>query len=339
MRPITIIGGGLAGLSLGIGLRRAGVPVTVLEADHYPRHRVCGEFISGLSVQTIDKLGLGTAFQEAVILSGMRWYSTDRILREDVLPFEAKGISRWTLDQGLCECLTKLGGELQAGTRAQRRELGPGQVDCAGRQAEPDSRWLGLKCHMGEFELEADLEMHMSAHGYVGLSRIEGGRVNMCGLFRNAGLKPEGGEPFIFHYLRHCGFGKLLARLQQAAPVEGSECSVAALSYKSSATGDDGFRLGDARGLIPPFTGNGMSMAFESAALAVDPLRAYSNNEQTWNAARDQFAELAGARFDRRLAVARLVHGWLVSPQLFPLTAFAARTPLFPFRSLFRLTR
>src|ERR1035441_4912314 len=34
----------LLGLTLGIGLRQRGIPVTVLEAGHYPRHRVCGEF-------------------------------------------------------------------------------------------------------------------------------------------------------------------------------------------------------------------------------------------------------------------------------------------------------
>ena len=46
MRAVTIIGGGLAGLTLGIGLRQRGVPVTISEAGDYPRHRVCGEFIS-----------------------------------------------------------------------------------------------------------------------------------------------------------------------------------------------------------------------------------------------------------------------------------------------------
>ena len=52
LAPIEIIGGGLAGLSLGLALRRGGVPVTLHEAGEYPRHRVCGEFITGLDPAT-----------------------------------------------------------------------------------------------------------------------------------------------------------------------------------------------------------------------------------------------------------------------------------------------
>jgi len=48
MKSITIVGGGLAGLTLGIGLRQRGVPAALWEAGHYPRHRVCGVFICGL---------------------------------------------------------------------------------------------------------------------------------------------------------------------------------------------------------------------------------------------------------------------------------------------------
>src|SRR5580704_2012545 len=57
-KPITIIGGGLAGLALGIGLRQRDMPVTIWEAGHYPRHRVCGEFISGNGQAVLERLGL-----------------------------------------------------------------------------------------------------------------------------------------------------------------------------------------------------------------------------------------------------------------------------------------
>src|SRR5689334_290721 len=65
LKPITIVGGGLAGLTLGIGLRRQNVPVTILESRRYPRHRVCGEFISGQGQQTLERLGLREVFVES----------------------------------------------------------------------------------------------------------------------------------------------------------------------------------------------------------------------------------------------------------------------------------
>ncbi len=65
LRPITIVGGGLAGLTLGIGLRQRGIPATVIEAGHYPRHRVCGEFMSGRGVEVLERLGLREALERA----------------------------------------------------------------------------------------------------------------------------------------------------------------------------------------------------------------------------------------------------------------------------------
>ena len=68
-KPITVVGGGLAGLTLGIGLRQRGIPVTVWEAGHYPRHRVCGEFISGRGQGTLARLGLRERLDEVGAIS------------------------------------------------------------------------------------------------------------------------------------------------------------------------------------------------------------------------------------------------------------------------------
>jgi 2-polyprenyl-6-methoxyphenol hydroxylase-like FAD-dependent oxidoreductase len=65
MKTVSIIGGGLAGLTLGIALRRREVPIAIWEAGHYPRHRVCGEFISGRGQDVLERLGLGKSLVDA----------------------------------------------------------------------------------------------------------------------------------------------------------------------------------------------------------------------------------------------------------------------------------
>jgi 2-polyprenyl-6-methoxyphenol hydroxylase-like FAD-dependent oxidoreductase len=64
---VTIVGGGLAGLMLGIGLRQRGVPVTVWEAGRYPRHRACGEFISAGGHLLLDASSEGGGFHNPVL--------------------------------------------------------------------------------------------------------------------------------------------------------------------------------------------------------------------------------------------------------------------------------
>ncbi|NBS85073.1 MAG: dehydrogenase, partial [Verrucomicrobia bacterium] len=58
MKAVTIVGGGLAGLTLGLLLRRKQVPVRLYEAGIYPRHRVCGEYLCGRALTVIESLGL-----------------------------------------------------------------------------------------------------------------------------------------------------------------------------------------------------------------------------------------------------------------------------------------
>jgi flavin-dependent dehydrogenase len=54
-----IVGGGPAGSSIAIALARQGRPVAVVEKVAYPRRKVCGEFISAVSLGLLDHLGVG----------------------------------------------------------------------------------------------------------------------------------------------------------------------------------------------------------------------------------------------------------------------------------------
>jgi flavin-dependent dehydrogenase len=98
-------------------------------------------------------------------------------------------------------------------------------------------------------------------------------------------------------------------------------------------------RIGDALTMIPPVTGNGMSMAFESAAIAVQPLAAYSCSEIGWPEARREIARACDAAFARRLRWARRLQ-WLM---FFPLTRTRLGAVLFRselvWRAFFARTR
>ncbi|MGH8024149.1 MAG: hypothetical protein ACRED1_11235, partial [Limisphaerales bacterium] len=73
---------------------------------------------------------------------------------------------------------------------------------------------------------------------------------------------------------------------------------------------------GDALTMTPPVTGNGMSLAFESAEMALEPLAAYSRGEISWIQARTRIAARFQAAFSRRLAWARVLQWMIVARTL-----------------------
>jgi 2-polyprenyl-6-methoxyphenol hydroxylase-like FAD-dependent oxidoreductase len=331
MKPITIVGGGLAGLTLGIGLRERGVPVAIHEAGHYPRHRVCGEFISGRGQATLARLGLRELFDQAGAVSARTtaFFSATQSTAPRPLPAAAICLSRFALDAALAKKFCELGGELLAGNRFSG-DFGESIVRATGRQvqAEPGgARWFGLKIHARNVALTADLEMHVSPRGYVGLCRINGGEVNVCGLFRKRA--DENGEAKTRHELLRGQPGSpLRQRLADAEFDENSFCAVAGLSMQPQpAAARVEICVGDTITMIPPITGNGMSMAFESAELALAPLAAWSRGESSWPAARQKIARDCDAAFARRLAWAKWLQRIILTPALQnPLVMLTARS-------------
>ena len=174
-KPITIAGGGLAGLSLGIALQSRGVAVTLHEASAYPRHRVCGEFISGVGRETLATLGIADCLDDATRLHSASWSDSAGRLAEMQAP--GRGISRWKLDDHLQRQFLSLGGTLVTNSRIAPD---PGVIWAAGRPRQP-SPWLGLKCHARNLPLTHDLEMFTSPGGYIGLAKIEDGMVKGVG--------------------------------------------------------------------------------------------------------------------------------------------------------------
>ncbi len=315
-RPITIVGGGLAGLTLGVALRQRDVPVTLYEAGNYPRHRVCGEFICGRGIDVLRELGLYPKFiaASAIEARSAAFFSGARSYRPKALPRAALCLSRHVMDELLAREFQHLGGELHERERFTSTDYPAGTVRATGRRIEARRtkvKWIGLKAHALKATLAADLEMHFVAGGYVGLCQLAGGTVNAAGLFAVHGPVPQLAAHWQ-DFLRGPAGSVLHERLQRAEFVEASFCAVSGLNL-GIARGESipECCVGDALSMIPPVTGNGMSMAFESAAWAVEPLAAYSRGDRTWEAARWAIARRCDAGFARRLRWARWLQ-WML---------------------------
>src|ERR1017187_6388326 len=320
-KPITIVGGGLAGLTLGIGLRQKGIPVTVWEAGHYPRHRVCGEFISGRGQDVLTRLGLREHFDQAgTTLARTAAFYLGRTGSPVLsLPEAALCISRFAMDALLAGRFRQTGGELRENARWREEDFGEGVVRANGRRLQPRAdgcRWLGLKVHARDVSLAADLEMHGSQSGYVGFCRLPDGEGNVCGLFRQPASKSDRTQPWRDLLCGQAGT-PLRERLAGAAFDESSFCSVAGFSLRPhSGAAQRECCIGDALTMIPPVTGNGMSMAFEAAELAIEPLTAYSRGESSWSQAQQNVAAACDHTFARRLAWARCLQWLMFTPLL-----------------------
>ena len=323
LKPITIVGGGLAGLTLGIGLRQRDVPVTIWEAGQYPRHRVCGEFISGNGPAVLGRMGLLERFEQAGAFHARTAMFVCGAHRSPVrqLDTPALCLSRFLMDTLLADAFQQNGGMMRVNTRWTSDEFGEGVVRSAGRRMstmENGRRWFGVKAHVsrdGRLNLEADLEMHSTPAGYVGVNRVNGGEVNVCGLLSTRpGRHQPASKP---DWLRGEPGSLLRERLDGVQFEPDSFCSVAGLSLKPQrAATKKECCIGDALTMTPPVTGNGMSMAFEAAELACEPLADYSRGKLDWSQARQQIAWRCDSAFSKRLAWARFLQWMMISPAL-----------------------
>jgi 2-polyprenyl-6-methoxyphenol hydroxylase-like FAD-dependent oxidoreductase len=219
-------------------------------------------------------------------------------------------ISRFKLDALLAERFCDLQGELLTGSRWTQKEFGEGVVRASGRRTQvtgDEWRWFGIKAHAENVALGADLEMHLGPNWYVGLCRLPGDRVNVCGLFRRKHSDSDG--PITAAERLRGAAGSLLSRrLEKARWDSESFCTVGGLSFrKERASHLKECCVGDALTMIPPVTGNGMSIAFESAELAISPLAGYARGEISWESARRIVAGVCDRTLARRLRWA----GWL----------------------------
>jgi flavin-dependent dehydrogenase len=296
---LAVIGGGPAGSAAAITAARSGACVLLLERGRFPRHKVCGEFISPESLRLLQALLDGDAvLTGAPRIERARLYWGDTLLQAEVSP-AAASVSRYDLDHALWSAAEGAGAECRQGTAVE--QVSPGEcgfritvanapekalqskavIDATGRWSNlrtsrqlPADTWVGLKAHFAGEECTSSVDLYFFPEGYCGVQPLGGGRVNACAMVRaSAKFGNSVGRVFAAH-------PELLRRSRQWTPVT-ETAATAPLFFRSPQPVLGNVLLaGDAAGFIDPFVGDGISLALRSGTLAAACLI-----EKRWSAA------------------------------------------------------
>ena len=264
---VTVTGGGPAGSAAAIAASLEGARVELFEKSKFPRHKVCGEFLSPEIAPLLEQLGVASSFAAAgparIRRMSIRFGGREKTA---ALPEPAFGLSRFAFDKLLYDHALHIGSE---GLEAQGLPAGARVIASGRRAAAPAGsrgrRLFGFKAHFRGPASDA-IELHFFDDGYAGVSAIEGGFTNVCGVATESALARVGFE-----------YDALLARIPSlAARIRPLERAMEWLTTGplifanrfSEPADPDAYYAGDALSFVDPFTGSGMYCAVLTGLIA-----------------------------------------------------------------------
>ncbi len=347
----AVIGGGLAGCGAAITLAERGMRVAVFEAGTYPRHKVCGEFLSPDSTAHLRALGVLERIQaqrparlrSAVITSpdGMCW--------EANMPGEGLGFSRYALDCLLAErareagadvitrsSVTRIDGDLTRGfalgartTTGEQSVTARMVIGAHGKREGIDRTlgrrflntpqpFVGFKAHFHGDPLPGRVDVHAFRGGYCGLSEVEGGVINVCLLARTDVFQRYGSAriPDFIDWMRSQN-PRLDRWLAAAEMVSDRWYGISQIPFVPKEVVErDVLMAGDAAGLIAPLAGDGMSIALHNGRMAADHAAAFLDGKIDVPDLRRMYRRAWRETFAARLRLGRFLQPWMFEPRL-----------------------
>lgn len=284
LTPLVIAGGGPAGAAAACALAQAGQDVIVLERSTGPTEKICGEFLSVEAQHYLARIGLDLTRLGGHVITQIRLVRGNAMVQV-ALPFRGLGLSRRVLDEAPLHHAVASGavvrrGEIVSSLSVEIRFLATGKHDLRdGRRTleAPPEELVGFKTYLRlapaeQERLSGTVEVILFTDGYAGLQLVDQGRANLCLLIHRDRLAHAGGTwPALLEDLERES-PHLRARLLGAEPLLARPLSIARVPYgfiHRAHASETVFRLGDQACVTPSFTGDGMSMALHSAALAV----------------------------------------------------------------------
>lgn len=308
--PVLVAGGGVAGAAAALLLARAGKDVIVLEKETLPANKMCGEFISVEAQRYLDLLGIDlTALGAAPITTVAATLGARTVAH--ALPFAGLSLSRYVVDEALLQAARQAGATVVRGARVtgieqqaghlavhcERVAYHPGAVLLAtGKHEMPGDKrqvaggvepLIGFKMY---FELPpaqtqalaGRIELFFFDGGYAGLQPVENGRANLCLLVHEKRFAQAGGRWLDLLGALMTETPRLARLLTDAVTQLARPLAIYRVPYgfiHQPRKGDSAalYRLGDQFAVTHSFTGDGMALALQSAAMAAGNIVAGSD--------------------------------------------------------------
>ncbi|MGA9213086.1 NAD(P)/FAD-dependent oxidoreductase [Kaistella sp.] len=330
---VIIIGGGLAGLTSAIHLSKMGIRVVVIEKNQYPKHKVCGEYISNEILPYFNWLELNIEELKPTHISTLQFYSESGKTIETKLPMGGFGISRFTLDHALylkaisqnCIVLEDLVNEVIFKDDFFEVILNSGKVLKSkvvlggfGKRSNLDikmnrgflqnkSTWLAVKSHYkGNFPDDV-VGLHNFKGGYCGVSKVENDEINICYLTNFKEFKKyKNIEEFQEKVVSKNPHLKNI--LENSKTVFDKPLTISQICFEKKENVENHIlMMGDTAGLIHPLCGNGMAMAIHSAKLASEETIEFLNGKISRSEMESNYTKKWNKNFKQRLQFGRIL--------------------------------
>jgi len=344
---VAIIGGGLAGLSLAIQCVRAGHRTILFEKEHYPFHKVCGEYISFENWNYLQDLGIPLSDMNLPMINRLLISSPDGRCIESRLPLGGFGISRYLIDDLLFRIAVSEGVTVVQDTKVLDIHFSNQQfiietsngntfakiaAGSFGKRSNIDIKWkrnftlhnhnklsnyLAVKYHVKYDSPPDQIALHNFENGYCGISRIEDEKSCLCYLTKAANLRKAGND---INRMEQEILSKnpllknifLKSRFLYDKPLTISRISFA----RKTQVENHVLLLGDAAGLIAPLCGNGMSMALHAGKLAFQEIDLFLNNRIDRYEMETHYTRQWEKHFSSRLIAGRVIQGFFGNASL-----------------------
>jgi len=290
---VVIIGGGLAGLSAAIDLSKKGIAVCLIEKTAYPRHKVCGEYVSNEVLAYLHTLGFDPYEFGAHKIKSLAVSNHAGQVISSPLKMGGFSLSRYRFDKALADLALKYGVHLRQDSVIDIKFLNDQfsiitkngnhlsarlVIGAHGKRSIIDKKierafiqksapFLAVKAHYyGEFP-DHVVALHNFSGGYCGLSKVENNTINACYIvdyasfkkFKNIATfqkKVMAKNPHLKHFF------------ENSTLIFEQVMSIGQISFlPKQLISKHILMCGDSAGMIHPLCGNGMSMAIQSAQI------------------------------------------------------------------------